>query len=114
MGHLYKKDKRRATFLSVMGRDAYNLLRSLIALLRGIRGVLVYIDDILISSESETEHLQALEEVFKRLATAGLRAKKIKCKFMSPRVEFLGHVIDQDGIRPLPEKVRAVSKHHGR
>ncbi len=34
-------------------------------LLRGIRGVLVYIDDILIFSESETEHLQALEEVFK-------------------------------------------------
>ena len=67
-----------------------------------------YLDDILISSSTEAEHLKALEEVLNRLATAGLRAKKRKCKFMAPFVEFLGHLVDGDGIRPLPEKIRAI------
>ena len=76
-------------------------------LLRGIPGVIVYLDDILISRSTKAEHLKALEEVLNRLATAGLRAKKWKCKFMAPFVEFLGHLVDCDGIRPLPEKIRA-------
>ncbi len=83
-------------------------------LLRGIRGVLVYIDDILISSESETEHLQALEEVFKRLATAGLRAKKSKCKFMSPRVNFWVMLLIKMEFDHCLRKFVLFSKHHGR
>ena len=75
--------------------------------LRGIPRVIVYLDDILISGSTEAEHLKALEEVLNRLATAGLRAKKRNCKFMAPFVEFLGHLVDGDGIRPLPEKQNA-------
>ena len=76
-------------------------------LLQGIPGVVVYINDILIARANEAEQLQSLNEVLKRLASAGLRAKKHKCKFMAPLnfVEFLGHLIDKNGIRPLPEKV---------
>ena len=62
----------------------------------------MYIDDILIH---ETEHLQILEEVFKRLAKAELKVKKHKCKFMVP---YFGHVIDSKGLHPLPEKVEAI------
>ena len=76
-------------------------------LLQGISGVIVYIDDILITNATEAEHLK---EVLKRLVSAGLRAKQHKCKFMAPFVEFLGHIIDKDGIRPLPAKVRAVQQ----
>ena len=79
-------------------------------LLRGIPGVIVYLDDILISRATEAEHIQSLEEVLKRLSEAGLRAKKHKCKFMAPFVEFLGHLVDSRGIRPLPEKVRAIQQ----
>ena len=68
----------------------------------------MYIDDILITGETETEHLQTLEEVLKQLAKAGLRVKKKKCKFMVPSVSYLGHVIDANGLRPLPEKVQAI------
>ena len=74
-------------------------------LLQGLPGVVVYLDDILISSSTEAEHLKVLEEVLKRLATAGLRAKRRKCEFMAPHVEFLGHPVDGDGIRSLPEKI---------
>ena len=79
-------------------------------LLQGLPGVVVYLDDILISSSTEAEHLKVLEEVLKRLATAGLRAKRRKCEFMAPHVEFLGHLIDGNGIRPLPEKIRAIKQ----
>ena len=75
------------------------------SLLHGIPGALVYVDDILISRATEAEHL---ESVLKRLTAAGLRAKRRKCRFMAPCVEFLGHVVDVKGIRPLPEKIRAI------
>ena len=58
-------------------------------LLRGIPGVIVYLDDILISRATEAEHIQSLEEVLKRLSEAGLQAKKLKCKFTAPFVGFL-------------------------
>ena len=77
-------------------------------LLQGIPHVTVYIDDILITSETEAEHLKILEEVFDRLAKAGLKVKKRKCKFMAPSVSYLGHVIDEKGLHPLPEKVEAI------
>ena len=78
------------------------------SLLQGIPQVAVYIDDILITGASESEHLQSLEEVLRRLERAGLRAKKSKCKFMVPSVTYLGYVIDTEGLRPLPEKVEAI------
>ena len=77
-------------------------------LLQGIPHVTVYIDDILITAETEAEHLQILEEVFKRLAKAELKVKRHKCKFMVPSVPYLGHVIDEKGLHPLPEKVEAI------
>lgn len=63
------------------------------------------IDDILITGETEAEHLKSLEEVLDRLAKAELKSKKHKCKFMAPSVSYLGHVI---GLHPLPEKVEAI------
>ena len=80
------------------------------SLLQGIPRVTVYIDDILITGESEAEHLQSLEEVLRRLQTAGLRVKKHKCQFMMPSVTYLGHVIDAQGLRPLPEKIQAIQQ----
>ena len=77
-------------------------------ILRGVPGVAVYLDDILISSSTEEEHLKSLAEVLERLSKAGLRAKKHKCRFMVPAVEFLGHLVDAQGLRSLPEKIRAV------
>ena len=77
-------------------------------LLHGIPGVVVYIDDILISNPTEDEHLSSLEEVLKRLQNANLRAKKVKCKFLAPSVSYLGYKIDGEGLHPLPEKVKAI------
>ena len=64
----------------------------------------------MIFSSPEQQHLKLLEEVLKRLAAAGLQVKKHKYKFMAPFVEFLGHLVDDKGIHPLTEKVRAIQQ----
>ena len=79
-------------------------------LLHGIPGVVVYTDDILISSMTEEEHLKSVEEVLKRLQGVNLRAKKPKCTFLVPSVSYLGYKIDGEGLHPLPEKVKAIQE----
>jgi cleavage and polyadenylation specificity factor subunit 1 len=68
-----------------------------------------YVDDILIASSSETEHLLDLEELFTRLSAHGLVISPLKCEFGRPEIDFLGHRITSQGILPLPEKVKAVN-----
>ena len=80
------------------------------SILQGIDGVVVYLDDILITGASKEAHLKTLEEVFSRLDRAGLRVKKSKCEFMKSSVTYLGHRIDADGLYPLPDGVRAVKE----
>ena len=76
------------------------------SLLQGISGVVVYLDDILISGSTEEQHLTVLYEVLNRLDKAGLRVKKSKCEFLRPSVTYLGHQIDAEGLHPLQEHPR--------
>ena len=78
-------------------------------ILQGIPRVVCYIDDILVTGENEEEHLRNLEEVFSRLEKHGFRLKKSKCKFSAKSVDYLGHRIDENGIRALPNKVDAIA-----
>ena len=77
------------------------------SLLQGIPGVIVYLDDILVTGSSEEEHLRALEQVLDRLEKAGLRIRREKCDFMSPSVIYLGHKIDAEGLHPVADKIQA-------
>ena len=78
--------------------------------LQGIPNVIVYLDDILLSSPTESDHLQLLDQVLDRLDKAGLRARKEKCQFFVPSVSYLGHKIDGEGLHPLPDKVQAIQE----
>ena len=78
------------------------------SLLKGINGVVVYLDDIVISGSTEESHLAALDEVLSRLDQAGLRVKVSKCEFMKQSVTYLGHKIDANGLDCLTERLRAI------
>src|SRR3546814_13268189 len=70
--------------------------------------VVVYLDDIMVFSNTLEEHLKHLEEVFHRLDENELIIKEPKCKFAQKEVEFLGYLITQEGIKPTPKKIEAV------
>ncbi|KAL0187811.1 hypothetical protein M9458_014910, partial [Cirrhinus mrigala] len=70
--------------------------------------VVVYIDDILIYSRSEAEHHHHVAEVLQRLRDHQLYLKAEKCSFHLPSVQFLGYIIDQQGVRMDERKVSAV------
>ena len=78
--------------------------------LQDIDSVFVYIDDILIASYSEKEHLRDLRLVFDRLKAHGLVIKLEKCIFGVTSLEFLGHKISATGSVPLPSKVKAINE----
>ena len=78
--------------------------------LKGCNFAMGYLDDIIIYSRSEKEHLGHLEEIFTRLKTAGLKLKLEKCCFFKKHIQYLGHLISADGIQPLPEKLESIAK----
>ena len=71
---------------------------------------IVYLDDIIIFSDTKEEHLKRLEAVFQKLCAAGLKLKPSKCFFFREEIEYLGHVVSGKGISTNPKKVEAVSK----
>ena len=79
-------------------------------LLTGIqyKYALTYIDDVLVYSKSFEDHLVHLEEVFKRFQEANLKLKPSKCYFAKTELDFLGHVVSRNGVRPNENKVKAV------
>ena len=70
----------------------------------------VYIDDILIFSRDLEEHQQHLRKVFRRLEEYGLKLHPQKCQLALPEVEYLGHVVSSDGVRPNSTKIDAVKQ----
>ncbi|KRY46609.1 Retrovirus-related Pol polyprotein from transposon 17.6 [Trichinella britovi] len=72
------------------------------------KSCLVYLDDIIVFSTTEEEHLTRLEEVFQRLKGVGLKIKPQKCQLMKKKVVYLGHVITPEGIGTDSQKTAAV------
>jgi len=75
---------------------------------QGLQGVIVFIDDILVTGRTREEHTRNLYNVLDRLRQAGLRLKRSKCMFFQKSLEYLGHVISKEGIRPTDERVKSV------
>lgn len=90
-----------ATFQKLM----HELLEGLI-----FNGVLVYLDDILIYSDSEKKHDDILEEVLSRIAKAGLKLNPDKCKFHRKELVFLGHTVSSTGVRTNQKKIEEIMK----
>ncbi|XP_068229909.1 uncharacterized protein [Palaemon carinicauda] len=76
---------------------------------RGLEGVYVYLDDIVIASISWDEHLKILRELFKRLLEANLVINLAKSSFGKAKVTYLGHVIGSGSILPKDTNVKAIT-----
>nr|GFC15362.1 putative reverse transcriptase domain-containing protein [Tanacetum cinerariifolium] len=74
--------------------------------------VIVFIDDILIYSKDEKEHKEHLRQILKLPKKEELYAKFSKYEFWIPKVQFLGHVIDNQGIHVDPAKIESIKDGH--
>ncbi|GBG63187.1 hypothetical protein CBR_g36955 [Chara braunii] len=72
------------------------------------RYVLIYLDDILVYSRSLEEHVEHLRTVLERLRQAKYKANRDKCEFAQQELEYLGHYVTLQGIRPLGDKIEAL------
>ena len=72
------------------------------------KGVLVYLDDVIVYAPTLDQEFRLLETVFQRLREAGLKLHPKKCRLFQKEVVFLGHIVGSDGIHTDPAKVEAV------
>ncbi|GBG86544.1 hypothetical protein CBR_g41607 [Chara braunii] len=72
------------------------------------RFVLIYLDDILVYSRSLDENVEHLRTVLERLRQAKYKANRDKCEFAQQELEYLGHYVTPQGIRPLADKIEAL------
>ena len=76
----------------------------------GLDGCDVYIDDVIIYSDSWSDHLQRIRKFFKRLNKAKLTVNLAKTEFCHATVTFLGHLVGQGQVKPLEAKVNAIAE----
>ena len=67
-----------------------------------------YLDDILVTGKTTTEHRYHLINVFENLQEYGFKVKEAKCAFFLPEIKYLGHIINRDGRRPGQERTNAI------
>ena len=70
--------------------------------------LVLYLDDVLVFSSTFSEHLERLDEVFKRLKHHGLKLKGSKCKLFQRSVSHLGHIVSDQGVSVDPGKVERI------
>ena len=68
----------------------------------------IYVDDIVVYSESLADHLVHLRKVLQRLREHQLFVKLKNCSFAQSEIEFVGFIVGRKGIRPVPEKLQTI------
>ena len=116
---LAEQSRLLTTFITPYGRYCFNKLpfgitsapehfqRRMGEILNNLPGVVCHVDDVLVSGKDQKEHDNRLHAVLKKIQAAGITLNKEKCH---PRITFLGHIIDVDGISPDPSKTESIRK----
>lgn len=82
-------------------------------MLGGLDFTIAYLDDILINSKNIEQHWEHVQEVFRQIQNYGFKVKENKCDFFMKEIKYLGHIIDEEGRRPDPERATAIKKNAG-
>lgn len=118
------EESRSKTAFAISGRGYFRYMRmpfglcnsgaTLCRLMDSVIGcdlepyVFIYLDDILIATETFEKHMEILAILAERLSKAKLTIHPTKSKFCVTSLKYLGYIIDEQGVRPDPEKVSAV------
>ena len=118
---LGKGSHAKTAFVTPFGKYEFNMVpfglaqvptyfQALISkVLNGLHAfAMAYLDDIIIFSRNEVEHLEHLKIIFQRLKEARLKLKQSKCDFIKKHIQYFGHLISLEGIQPLPEKFESI------
>ena len=110
------------TFITPFGRFRFNRLpfgissapehfqKRMSQVLEGSNGAVCLMDDILVHGKTPQEHDENLRTTMRNLQGANLTLNESKCEFAKSSVEFLGTVVDANGIRADPKKVQAITE----
>src|SRR6201999_571846 len=74
----------------------------------GLKGTTAYLDDLIVSGKDEKEHEENLLKLFERINEYGFRVRLDKCSFGLREIKYLGFSVDENGRKPLAEKVKAI------
>ena len=92
-----------------LSNAAQTFQRFIDTVLRGLNFCYAYLDDILVASQDEKEHREHLEQLFAiRLDQYGMVVNPTKCVFAKSEIIFLGYTVDENGTKPLAEKIKAI------
>ena len=80
--------------------------------LKDLPFAMAYLDDIIIYSSTPEEHLEHIRTVFEKLHHAKLSMKLTKCHFFAKEIQYLGHILGTEGIKPVPAKTEAIRAMH--
>ena len=80
--------------------------------LKDLPFVMAYLDDIIIYSCTPEEHLKHIKTVFEKLRHAKLPMKLSRCHFFAKEIQYLGHILGVEGIKPVPAKTEAIKATH--
>lgn len=120
-----KNDRQKTAFSTQNGHYEFSRMpfglktapatfqRTMDNVLRGLQGLhcMVYLDDIIIYSNSLDEHIMKLRTIFDRLRQTNLKIQLDKSEFLRKEVLYLGHTITKDGLKPNNDKIDAVLKY---
>ena len=120
------KDSQQYTAFTVGSMGVYEFLRMLYGLCNApatfqrlmqnclgelnLTYALIYLDDMIVFSQTEEEHLHRLWVVFGRFLEHGLKLKPSKCHFLQDEITFLGHEISANGMRPGTANLKAIAE----
>lgn len=118
-----KEDQQKTAFSTPLGHYEFTRMpfglknapatfqRLMNSVLSGLQGLqcFVYLDDIVIYSSSIEQHSIKLRAIFERLMANNLKLQPDKCEFMRKEVSYLGHIISDSGVKPNPDKVKAIN-----